>query len=85
MCLNLLSEIMELELDNSRDDIDEKLLVMLPRLKKLTRLDLTAVVQTSTVEAICQLQQDYKIGECLSATARLQKRCLSATGRLQNR
>ena len=56
-------EDMSLGLETGRESIDDSLLCMLPKLRKLLEVDIhTSIEQTSTIERICIMQLENKLG-----------------------
>ena len=50
-------------LENRWEPVDSALLTMLPRCRQLTVLEIQGVVEVNTLDAICDLQDTYKIGQ----------------------
>ncbi|CAH1801851.1 unnamed protein product [Owenia fusiformis] len=55
-------EYCHLDLVNTHELIDSSLLEMLPKMKNLTSLELNCNIIVNTMEEICKLQRDFKIG-----------------------
>ena len=57
------SESVSFELDNTAEFIDTQLMALVTRCKRLRELNVNAMISVHTVEAICELLRDRKIGK----------------------
>ena len=55
-------EDVSLNLENTRDVVDEGVLHLLEKCKLLESFDIQAVLMVQTAEEVCKMQVDYKIG-----------------------
>ena len=51
-----------MELDNNRESVDDNIVMMVRECKGLKELYLNAVLSVATIDEICELQTDRKIG-----------------------
>lgn len=55
-------EELSMSLENRWEPVDSALLEMLPRCRQLTVLELSGILEVDTVDTICDLEEEYKIG-----------------------
>ena len=58
-----LSESLSLELDNNHEIVDHEILNLVINCKKLRELSINAIISIATVEQLCELQREHKIGK----------------------
>lgn len=59
----LFSESLSLELDNNHEIVDHEIINLVNNCRNLKELSINAIISIATVEQICELQKEGKIGE----------------------
>ena len=61
-----ISVSLSLELDNNHEIVDHELINLVNNCKNLKELSVNAIISVATVEQLCELQREEKIGEFFS-------------------